>query len=189
MSSATRRCHRSEGCSCSPSVGKIRPDFLRSPGLHDPPIFRWAGLSWVCPAGRICLTVNIANNEVSLLTTLQREGPAEGQLRRREASVGRKPMAKRWPDEQQPHTRRARRVRGPISPKPKVCTEDASVYAAGISVKAGAHYPGRPDVMPARAIAVERRRERAAGVSRGHSNPKDQRVKGRTERGRWKPSP
>src|ERR1039458_7732286 len=101
------------------------------------------GVFLVRPAGRTCLTVNIANNEVSLLTTLQREGPAEGQLRRREASVGRKPMAKRWPDEQQPHTRRARRVRSPISSNPEICTEGAVVNVAGISVKAGAHYPGR----------------------------------------------
>lgn len=33
----------------------------------------------------------------------QREGLAEGQLRRREALVGREPMAKRWPDEQEPY--------------------------------------------------------------------------------------
>ena len=47
--------------------------------------------------------MNVANNEVSLLTARQREGRAEGQPRRREATVGRKPMAKRWPDEQEPY--------------------------------------------------------------------------------------
>jgi hypothetical protein len=145
--------------------------------------------SFVRPAGRTRSTVNIKVRDVSLSTALQREGLAEGQLRRREALVGRKPMAKRWPDEQQPHTRRTRRVRRRIPLKPKICTEGAYVDAAGISVKAGAQYPGRPEVMPARAMAAGRRLEVTSGVSRGHSSPNDQRAKGRTERGRWKPSP
>jgi len=38
----------------------------------------------------------------------QREGLAEGQLRCREALVGRKPMAKRCPDQQEPHEANAR---------------------------------------------------------------------------------
>jgi hypothetical protein len=143
----------------------------------------------VRPAGRTCLTVNVDSKDVSLTTALQREGLAEGQLRRREATVGRKPMAKRWPDVQEPHTRRTRRVRSPMSLKPEVCMEGVDVDAAGISVKAGAQYPGRPEVMPARAMAAGRWQEVTSGVSRGHSSPYDQRAKGRTERGRWKPSP
>ena len=133
--------------------------------------------------------MNNANNKVSLLTALQKEGLAEGQLRRREATVGRKPMAKRWPDEQDSHTRRTRRVRRHISLKPKICAEGTYVDAAGISVKAGAHYPGRPGIMPERATAAGRWRDVRPGVSRGHSSPNDQRVKGQTERRRWKPSP
>ena len=42
------------------------------------------------------------------------------------------------------------------------------VDAAGISVKAGAHYPGRPRCLPL-ATAVVRRRDGQRGVSRGHS--------------------
>jgi hypothetical protein len=52
------------------------------------------GLSLVRPAGRTCLTVNIESKDVSLFTALQREGLAEGQLRRREATVGGKPHGK-----------------------------------------------------------------------------------------------
>ena len=119
----------------------------------------------------------------------QGEGLAEGQLQRREATVGRKPMAKRWSDEQEPHVRRTRWVRRPISLKPENCTDGADVDAADISGKAGAQYPGRPGVMPIRANAAGRRREVTSGVSRGHSNPNDQRMKDRTERGRWKQNP
>ncbi len=102
------------------------------------------------PAGRTRLTVNMRRNHVSLLTALQREGLAEGQLRHREVTVGRKPMAKRWPDEQEPQ-RRVHRIRGPIIPKSRICTEGAHVMAAGISVKAGASYLGRSGCMPERA--------------------------------------
>ena len=49
------------------------------------------------------------------MTARQREGLAEGQLRRREAFVGRKPMAKRWPDEQEPHEANARGKEADIS--------------------------------------------------------------------------
>lgn len=49
------------------------------------------------------------------MTTWQREGLAEGQLRRREVIVGRKPMAKRWPDEQEPHEANARGEEANIS--------------------------------------------------------------------------
>ena len=128
----------------------------------------------VRPAGRTCLTVNIHKRHVSLLAALQREGLAEGQLRRREASVGRKPMAKRWPDEQQPHVRRMRRTRSPISLKSKVCTEDAYVDAAGISGKAGAQYPGRSPSMLETAIVIARSRDVRGEVSRGHSSPEFQ---------------
>jgi len=128
----------------------------------------------VRPAGRTCWTVNIHKRHVSLLAALQWEGLAEGQLRRREATVGRKPMAKRWPDEQQPHTRRTRRIRSPISLKSKVCTEDAYVDAAGISGKAGAQYPGRSPSMLKAAIVIARSRDVSGEVSRGHSSPEFQ---------------
>jgi len=90
-------------------------------------------------------------SHVSLLTALQKEGLADGQLRHREVLVGRKPKAKRWPDEQEPQ-RRGHRTRGPVFPKSKVCTEGAHVVAAGISVKVGASYLGRSGGMPERAI-------------------------------------
>ena len=35
-------------------------------------------------------------------------------------------------------------MRGRISSKSYTCTESMYVYATGISVKAGAHYPGKP---------------------------------------------
>ena len=47
-----------------------------------------------------------------------------------------------------------------------------AVYAAGISVKETAHYPGRSVDLP-RATVVERRRDGSAEVSRGHSRPLD----------------
>ncbi len=132
--------------------------------------------SAVRPAGRTCSTVKqrTERNGVSLLTARQREGLAEGQLRGREAFVGRKPRAKRWPDEQEPHRRRSQRVRRPLSLKPEVCPEAAGVDAAGISVKAGASYPGRSAGKPTGASAVETRRDVPAEVSRGHSSPSDQ---------------
>ncbi len=34
-------------------------------------------------------------------------------------------------------------MRRPITSKSNTCTEGMDVYAAGISVKVGAHYPGR----------------------------------------------
>ena len=46
------------------------------------------------------------------------------------------------------------------------------VYAAGISVKVGAHYPGRSVDLPS-ATAVEKRRDGSAEVSRGHSRSFD----------------
>ncbi len=49
------------------------------------------------------------------MTARQREGLAEGQLRRREASVGRKPRAKRWPDGQESHEANARGKEANIS--------------------------------------------------------------------------
>lgn len=112
------------------------------------------------------------------MVAMQKEDLAEGQLRSREATVGRKPMAKRWPDEQKPH-RRTHRMRGQLSLKSKVCTEDVSVYVAGISVKAGESYLGRSGDMPERARTVGTRCEVSAEVSRGHSNPRSG-GKGRT---------
>ena len=123
----------------------------------------------VRPAGRTCLSVNMSRSRVSLMLALQKEVLAEGQLRNREVSVGRKPMAKRWPDEQEPH-RRTCRIRGRLIPKSKLCTEDMSVNAAGISGKAGASYLGRSPSVPMAAIKVERPREAQGEVSRGRSS-------------------
>ena len=99
---------------------------------------------------------------------------AEGRSSRRTTAeprgeVGRKSMAKRWPDEQEP-PRRMHRMRGPIIPKSKVCTEGVGVNAAGISVKAGASYLGRSSGVPMAAIEVERPRDTPGEVSRGHSS-------------------
>jgi hypothetical protein len=55
-------------------------------------------------------------------------------------------------------------MRRPLSSKSDTCTEGMDVNAAGISVKAGAHYPGRSADLPC-ATAVERRREGSAEVS------------------------
>lgn len=63
-------------------------------------------------------------------------------------------------------------MRGPISSKSDTCTEGVGVNAAGISVKVGAHYPGRSVDLPC-ATAVERRREGSTEVSRGHSRSFD----------------
>lgn len=62
--------------------------------------------------------------------------------------MGRKLKAKRWSDEQKSHKRRICRMRRQISLKSETCPEGMCVYAAGISVKVGAHYPGRPQAMP-----------------------------------------
>ena len=78
-------------------------------------------------------------------------------------------MAKRWPDEQEADTRRRIGVRWPNSLKPGTCTERCGVYPTGISVKAGAQYPGRSGSVPERATGVERRRDARPEVSRGHS--------------------
>lgn len=50
--------------------------------------------------------------------------------------------------------------------------EGMDVYAAGISGKVGAHYPGRSVDLPC-ATAVEKRREGSTEVSRGHSRSFD----------------
>ena len=54
-------------------------------------------------------------------------------------------------------------MRRPIPPKSETCTEGMVVYAAGIRVKAGAHYPGRPRSLPQATVCPR------AG---GNSNPK-----------------
>ena len=59
-----------------------------------------------------------------------------------------------------------------MSLTPDTCTESADVYAAGISVKVSAHYPGRSVDLPC-ARAVERRSDGSAEVSRGHSRSFD----------------
>jgi hypothetical protein len=58
------------------------------------------------------------------------------------------------------------------SSKSDTCTESLDVYAAGISGKVGAQYPGRSVILPC-ASAVERRRDGMAEVSRGHSSFRD----------------
>lgn len=47
--------------------------------------------------------------------------------------------------------------------KVRTCTEDMGVYAAGISVKVGAHYPGRSH----QSALCYRHREVAGGTVRG----------------------
>jgi len=64
-------------------------------------------------------------------------------------------------------------MRRQVSSKSNTCTESFDVYAAGISVKVSAQYPGRSAILP-RASAVERRRDEVAEVSRGHSRLGDQ---------------
>lgn len=59
-------------------------------------------------------------------------------------------------------------MRRRISSKSDTCTESMDVYAAGISVKVGAHYPGRSVDLP-RATDIARCGDGLAEVSRGHS--------------------
>jgi hypothetical protein len=59
-------------------------------------------------------------------------------------------------------------MRGQISSKSNTCTEREVVDAAGISVKVGAHYPGRSVSLPW-ATNIGRCWEGLAEVSRGHS--------------------
>lgn len=58
-------------------------------------------------------------------------------------------------------------MRRRLSSKSDTCTEGMDVDAAGISVKVGAHYPGRSVDLPSATVA-ERRRDGSAEVSRGH---------------------
>ena len=46
-------------------------------------------------------------------------------------------------------------MRRPLSSKSNSCTEGMVVYAAGISVKVGVHYPGRSVYLPS-ATVIER---------------------------------
>ena len=68
--------------------------------------------------------------------------------------------------------RRPCRARSQLSSKPSICTGGMAVDAAGISVKVGAHYPGR-SVRLLCATGVMRRRDGRAEVSRGHSRSAD----------------
>ena len=61
-------------------------------------------------------------------------------------------------------------MRRQISLKSDTCTESMVVDAAGISVKVGAHYPGRSVNLPCATVIV-RCREGLAEVSRRHSRP------------------
>ena len=70
-------------------------------------------------------------------------------------------------------------MRRPISSKSDTCTESMAVYAAGISVKVGAHYPGRSADLPC-ATGIVRCRDGLAEVSSGHNSRNDQPVKGQT---------
>lgn len=63
-------------------------------------------------------------------------------------------------------------MRRQISSKSNTCTESLVVYAAGISVKVGASYPGRSAILPW-ARVVERRHDEMAEGSRGHSSSCD----------------
>jgi len=63
-------------------------------------------------------------------------------------------------------------MRRQISSKSKTCPEGMDVDAAGISVKVGAHYPGRSVDLPC-ATGIERCREGSAEVSRGPSRSID----------------
>ena len=63
-------------------------------------------------------------------------------------------------------------MRRRISSKSNTCTEGMGVYAAGISVKVDAHYPGRSVDLPC-ATAAERRWDGSAEFSRGHSRSID----------------
>ncbi len=56
-----------------------------------------------------------------------------------------------------------------ISPKSDTCPEGMYVYAAGIGVKVGAHYPGRSVRLSFGTTAAAMYREGRAEVSRGHS--------------------
>lgn len=83
-------------------------------------------------------------------------------------------MAKRWPDEQESHRRQGRWMRRHRTLKSGTCTGNGRVYAAGISVKAGVHYPGRSVVLSLEATTKAMRSEEGtAEVSRGHSSPGD----------------
>jgi hypothetical protein len=60
-------------------------------------------------------------------------------------------------------------MRRQISLKSDTCTEGMYVDAAGISVKVGAHYPGRSVDLSFGTTGVKRRWDGLAEVSRGHS--------------------
>ena len=68
-------------------------------------------------------------------------------------------------------------MRRHVSSKSNSCTEGMVVYAAGISVKAGVHYPGRSVCLPC-ATAAARLREGRTEVSRGHSRAESDRPEG-----------
>jgi hypothetical protein len=57
-----------------------------------------------------------------------------------------------------------------MSSKSETCTESLYVYAADISVKVSAQYPGRSATLLSELQWAERRLEEVAEVSRGHSS-------------------
>ena len=75
--------------------------------------------------------------------------------------------------------RQFHRMRRQISPKSNTCTEGEVVYAAGISAKVKASYPGRSVKLPC-ATGIVRCRDGLAEVSSGHNSRNDQPVKGQT---------
>ena len=84
----------------------------------------------------------------SPLRTRQGESLAGRQGCPSRGGIRRKPQAKRWPDEQKPHTRRQDWMRRQIDSKFDTCTESRDVYEAGISGKVSAQYPGRSVGLP-----------------------------------------
>lgn len=63
-------------------------------------------------------------------------------------------------------------MRRQLSSKSDTCTENLDVYAADISGKVGAQYPGRSVILPCASVA-ERRCDERTEVSRGHSSSGD----------------
>src|SRR5437868_11510086 len=84
----------------------------------------------------------------SLLQTRQGELLAGRQGCPSRGGIWRKPQAKRWPDEQESHKRRQDWMRRLISSKSDTYTASLDVYAAGISGKVSAQYPGRSLSLP-----------------------------------------
>jgi hypothetical protein len=149
-------------------------NFQREPPDAEPHV-RWCGRTGAArlPPTRCAPGRAHSFEGESPLRTRQGESLAERQGCPSRGGIRRKPQAKRWPDEQKPHKRRQGWMRRQRSSKSDTCTESLDVYAAGISVKVGAQYPGRSVILP-RASVTERWRDEMAEVSRRHSRSGDQ---------------